>query len=47
MLEVSRGLLARERELLGDSGDDILRFAGLLDIHREWDGKPEIILERV
>tara|TARA_Y100000588_G_C13640533_1_gene663536 strand:- start:32 stop:511 length:480 start_codon:yes stop_codon:yes gene_type:complete len=47
VLEVSRGLLARERELLGDSGDDILRFAGLLDTHREWDGKPELILERV
>lgn len=30
-LEVSTGLLAREQELLGDAGDDILRFAGLLD----------------
>lgn len=30
-LEVSRGLLAREQELLGDAGDDILRFAGLLE----------------
>ena len=29
--EVSRSLLAREQELLGDAGDDILRFAGLLD----------------
>lgn len=28
--EVSRSLLAREQELLGVSGDDILRFAGLL-----------------
>jgi uncharacterized membrane protein YkvA (DUF1232 family) len=27
--EVSRRLLARERELLGDAGDDVLRFAGL------------------
>ena len=30
-LEVSRALLAREQELLGDRGDDILRFAGLMD----------------
>lgn len=30
-LEVSRSLLAREQELLGDVGDDILRFAGLLE----------------
>lgn len=28
--EVSARLLARERELLGDAGDDVLRFAGLL-----------------
>ncbi|WP_419163590.1 YkvA family protein [Candidatus Palauibacter sp.] len=30
-LEVSNNLLARERELLGGAGDDILEFAGLLD----------------
>ncbi len=29
--EVSRNLLAREQELLGDIGDDVLRFAGLID----------------
>ncbi len=28
---VSRSLLARERELLGDAGDDVLRFAGLYE----------------
>ena len=45
VLEVSRNLLVREQELLGDSGDDILRFAGLLDARSEPDGKPEIVLE--
>ncbi|WP_419942242.1 YkvA family protein [Candidatus Palauibacter sp.] len=30
-LEVSNHLLARERELLGGAGDDVLEFAGLLD----------------
>ncbi|MCG8469273.1 MAG: DUF1232 domain-containing protein [Gemmatimonadetes bacterium] len=30
-LEVSRAVLAREQEMLGDAGDDILRFAGLLE----------------
>ena len=29
--EVSRHVLAREQELLGDAGDDVLRFAGLLE----------------
>jgi uncharacterized membrane protein YkvA (DUF1232 family) len=29
--EVSRTVLAREQELLGDVGDDVLRFAGLHD----------------
>lgn len=29
--EVSRSVLAREQELLGDVGDDVLRFAGLID----------------
>ncbi len=36
-LEVSRSLLAREQELLGDVGDDILKFAGLLDARGEAD----------
>jgi len=31
VLDVSRRVLAREQEMLGDAGDDILRFAGLLD----------------
>ena len=29
--EVSQAVLARERELLGDVGDDVLRFAGLME----------------
>lgn len=29
--EVSRDVIVREQELLGDAGDDVLRFAGLLD----------------
>jgi uncharacterized membrane protein YkvA (DUF1232 family) len=29
--EVSRTVLAREQELLGDVGDDVLRFAGLYE----------------
>jgi len=33
--DVSQRLLSRERELLGDIGDDVLRFAGLLDPRRE------------
>lgn len=36
-LEVSNGLLARERELLGGAGDDVLEFAGLLDRRAESD----------
>ncbi len=35
VLEVSRRVLAREQEMLGDVGDDILRFAGLLDPRQE------------
>lgn len=29
--EVSQTVLAREQELLGDAGDDVLRFAGLFE----------------
>ncbi len=29
--EVSRTVIAREHELLGDAGDDVLRFAGLYE----------------
>lgn len=35
--EVCDQVLAREQELLGHAGDDILRFAGLLDSVREED----------
>jgi len=31
-LEVSKNVLAREHELLGYAGDDVLRFAGLEDL---------------
>ena len=37
--EVSRSLLEREQELLGDAGDDILRFAGLLDPRSDGNGE--------
>ena len=33
-LEVSKNVLAREHELLGYAGDDVLRFAGLDDISK-------------
>ena len=42
-LEVSQTVLAREQELLGDVGDDVLRFAGLHDL----EGRDvEIVSER-
>ena len=38
-LEVSKHLLARERERLGGAGDDVLEFAGLLDRRPESDAE--------
>ena len=32
--DVSEGVLAREHELLGHIGDDVLKFAGLYDLER-------------
>ncbi|MCY3698825.1 MAG: DUF1232 domain-containing protein [Gemmatimonadetes bacterium] len=44
-LEVSNNLLARERELLGGAGDDVLEFAGLLDRRSDSEAeRPQLVL---